>query len=216
MTNDSYDRIVEAATRLFAQKGYHGISMRDIAREVGLHVATVQQHVGSKEHLYEEVFRRQYEEDHRVIMTCLGEYPGWEIAMRKDADELRLFLKEVWRRLIARLEDTPELVRLWTYRWLERGELALDIDKKYSLSLYQIEVDALSGAEQNGVVISNRSQVLIWLSGFVWLQMGYFTGRNLISDLGEGDPFSRENLNEFYKFLDRYVDQMIDFKLPQS
>ena len=212
MANDSSERIVKAATRLFAMRGYHGTSMRDIAREVLLTVATVQQHAGSKEMLYREVFRRQYEAEHNIITSSLEAYDekGRDLLYRS-SPLLRQLLKDVWKKLIDRFRDSPELVRLWTYRWLESSEPTLDIDQKYSMSLYQIELDAIGQAQQQGAITSSRLEVLIWLSGFAWLQMGFFTGRNLVRDTGETDPFGPNSIAAFYKFLDRYVDLMIDF-----
>lgn len=212
MAKDSSERIISAATRLFALKGFHGTSMREIARAVGLTVATVQQHAGSKEMLYCEVFRRQYEIDHQIITSSLGEFDEERLdELCRDAPRLRQFLKDVWIKLIDRFRETPELVRLWTYRWLERDELALDIDQKFSTSLYQIELGVIHKAQQYGTITSDWLEILIWTSGFAWLQMGFFTGRNLIRDLEVNDPFGPEAISSFYAFLDHYVDSMIQY-----
>ena len=47
----SRERILEEATRLFVANGYHGISMREIAAEVGLSKAGLYYHFTDKEHL---------------------------------------------------------------------------------------------------------------------------------------------------------------------
>ena len=212
MPSDSNERIITAATKLFALKGYHGTSMRDIAREVNLTVATVQQHAGSKEMLYCEVFSRQYELDHQIIASSLAAYDEEGLdQLCQDPPLLRRFIKDVWMKLIDRFLETPELVRLWTYRWLERDELTLDIDQKYSTSLYQLELGVIQKAQQYGTIISNWPEILIWTSGFAWLQMGFFTGRNLIRDLEADDPFSPESIASFHAFLDHYVDSMIQY-----
>jgi AcrR family transcriptional regulator len=212
MAKDSSERIVIAATRLFAMKGYYGTSMRDIAHEVGLTVATVQQHAGSKEMLYREVFRRQYEVDHDIITTSLDSYDEKDRELLcLSAPMLRQLLKEVWKKMIDRFRDSPELVRLWTYRWLESNEINIDIDQKYSMSLYQIELETISQAQRNGIITSSQLEVLIWMSGFAWFQTGFFTGRNLIRDAGATDPFSPDSIAAFYTFLERYVDLMIQY-----
>lgn len=43
--------ILAAASELFAERGYHGASMRDIARSVGLQMASLYHHFGSKQEL---------------------------------------------------------------------------------------------------------------------------------------------------------------------
>lgn len=48
--------ILLAAERLFAQRGYHAVSMRDIATEAGVPVALVSYHYGGKQELYHAIF----------------------------------------------------------------------------------------------------------------------------------------------------------------
>lgn len=207
---DSYDRIIEAATRLFAQKGYHGTTMREIAREVGLHVATVQQHVTSKDLLYKEVFRRQYEQEYAIIQRTLVQYQNQEDALAENPEILKKFLGDAWKAMNGRFAQEPHLVRLWVYRLLERDELALELDKEYSLSLFQIGLDQVENTRQAGAINPERIMVLLWLSDFAWLQMGYFAGRNLVADLEQGNPLDPKVLDKFYAFLDMYVDRMLD------
>ncbi|MCE5333261.1 MAG: TetR/AcrR family transcriptional regulator [Desulfobacteraceae bacterium] len=52
------ERIVEAAMRLFSEKGLCGTSMREITEEAGVNLASVNYHFGSKEGLIAEVFLR--------------------------------------------------------------------------------------------------------------------------------------------------------------
>ena len=54
------ERLLAAATELFAQHGFHGTSIRDIAERAGANVAAGHYHYGSKEGLYLEVLRAQF------------------------------------------------------------------------------------------------------------------------------------------------------------
>ena len=54
------DRLVAAATELFAEHGFHGTTMRDIAECAGANLAAVNYHYGSKKALYLEVMRVQF------------------------------------------------------------------------------------------------------------------------------------------------------------
>ena len=47
--------ILEAAQRLFAARGYHGASIRDIVQACGVSNAALYYHFGSKQNLYSEV-----------------------------------------------------------------------------------------------------------------------------------------------------------------
>jgi AcrR family transcriptional regulator len=54
------DRLLDAAGELFAARGFHGTSIRDIAEAAGANVAAGHYHYGSKEGLYLEVLRAQF------------------------------------------------------------------------------------------------------------------------------------------------------------
>ncbi|MEM7518042.1 MAG: CerR family C-terminal domain-containing protein [Planctomycetota bacterium] len=52
------DQLLEVAERLFAERGYDSVSVREITTEVGANVAAVSYHFGSKRDLYLESVRR--------------------------------------------------------------------------------------------------------------------------------------------------------------
>lgn len=53
------DRLLDAAEQLFAENGFDGTSVRDIASAAGCNIAAVNYYFGSKDRLYTEVWRRQ-------------------------------------------------------------------------------------------------------------------------------------------------------------
>lgn len=57
-TRNSRQDVVAAAGRLFAQRGYHGTSMRDLGNELGLLGSSLYSHVTSKEDLLVDVVER--------------------------------------------------------------------------------------------------------------------------------------------------------------
>jgi AcrR family transcriptional regulator len=54
---ETRERILEAAQRLFSERGLDATSVRDITSDAGCNVAAVNYHFGSKENLYVEAFR---------------------------------------------------------------------------------------------------------------------------------------------------------------
>ncbi len=52
------ERLLQAATRLFADNGYHGASVRDICNLAGANPGAVSYHFGGKRQLYRAVLRR--------------------------------------------------------------------------------------------------------------------------------------------------------------
>lgn len=64
--------IVEIAASLFARKGYHGTSMRDIGREVGVHAGSLYVHIQSKEDLLEAIVHSIMERSERDMEEILA------------------------------------------------------------------------------------------------------------------------------------------------
>lgn len=54
------DRILEAAHRIFAQKGFRAATVFDIVSEAGANQASINYHFGGKEKLYHEVLRYSF------------------------------------------------------------------------------------------------------------------------------------------------------------
>ena len=68
---DTRDRFLAAALRLFAEKGFYGASMDQIAKELGLTKQALIHHFGSKEKLYGAVLAQISEH----LLSALGEAP---------------------------------------------------------------------------------------------------------------------------------------------
>ncbi|MDH4247916.1 MAG: TetR family transcriptional regulator [Deltaproteobacteria bacterium] len=52
------DAILDAAESLMSQRGYHSVSLREIAREAGVNVGSVTYHYGTKENLLTQIYER--------------------------------------------------------------------------------------------------------------------------------------------------------------
>jgi len=53
--DETRDRVLKAAARLFAERGFNHVSIRDICKEAGSNVASVNYHFGDKLGLYREL-----------------------------------------------------------------------------------------------------------------------------------------------------------------
>lgn len=61
VANDRFEQTREHALQLFASKGYHAVSMRELAASLGLTVGSLYNHVESKEALLLEFIEELYE-----------------------------------------------------------------------------------------------------------------------------------------------------------
>jgi AcrR family transcriptional regulator len=74
-TRNSRQDVVRAAGRLFADRGYHGTSMRDLGKELGLLGSSLYSHVSSKQDLLVEVVEegaRLFEESAAKALSSGG------------------------------------------------------------------------------------------------------------------------------------------------
>ncbi|RKY05309.1 MAG: hypothetical protein DRP56_09065 [Planctomycetota bacterium] len=58
---DTQNRLLDAAEALFCEKGFDGVSVRELTAAAGCNVAAVNYYFGGKDKLYAEMFRRQFE-----------------------------------------------------------------------------------------------------------------------------------------------------------
>ena len=54
-TTNRKEQIMEIATRLFHEKGYHATSMRHLAEQMGMEAASLYNHIASKDELLQQI-----------------------------------------------------------------------------------------------------------------------------------------------------------------
>lgn len=67
------EKVLSAAERLFAEDGFEGVSIRDIAREAGVSLSVVGFHGGSKDDLFLTIFQRRAETLNHARREALAE-----------------------------------------------------------------------------------------------------------------------------------------------
>ena len=137
--------LTRQAARLFAEKGYHGTSIGDLAEAMGVQKGSLYAHIDSKEDLLWEVAREGAAAFHAALDSVPDEAPAIERVraalrahLRIVADQLdvaTVFIRE-WRYLDgARREEFLGERRRYEERFRalfregrERGELRTDLD----------------------------------------------------------------------------------------
>ena len=120
-------RLLDAAERLFAKRGYHGVSIRDITDAAKLDVALVNYHFGNKRALLTSVFERRAEVLNRERMERLEAvriHAGGTLELESVLNAFMepLILRSIrggrgWKAyfaLVAQVNNSPELSALMT------------------------------------------------------------------------------------------------------
>jgi TetR/AcrR family transcriptional regulator len=120
------DRIVETAMRAFAERGYQGARVEDIATELGIAKGSVFQHFGSKAGLFLAAYRRAAES-----------LPAWLDAPREVRDE------GFWAVLSYWLERTQHLIHEdWVpYRVSLVGNYGTDLELRREINRFLVSED---------------------------------------------------------------------------
>jgi AcrR family transcriptional regulator len=128
--SEARDRVLEAAERLFAEKGYAALTLRDIAAEVGIRHASLYHHVpGGKPELFVEVTERNLNR-HRA---------GLEAAIAGAGPELRRQLYAAADWLLS--QPPMDLLRM------VRTDM-VEIDPKHVARLSRLAYESLLGPVQ--------------------------------------------------------------------
>jgi AcrR family transcriptional regulator len=76
-TSEARERLLEAAERLFAEKGYAAVKLKDVAAALGIAHASLYHHVpGGKEQLFVEVMERHFLRHQHGIEAALAPHAG--------------------------------------------------------------------------------------------------------------------------------------------
>ena len=103
--SDTRERLLDAATEVFAERGYEAATVREICRRAQANVAAVNYYFGDKKQLYAAIFDRVFElvGKHRVPFLHRDAPP---------AARLRVFLQSLFGQLFCRDEDTETCLRV--------------------------------------------------------------------------------------------------------
>lgn len=96
---DTREQILEAAWKLFAEKGFEDVSVRDVTNEAGVNLASVSYHFGGKEGLIQETVKR-----------CMNPINEYRLRLYKEAVEKSGGAKNVSLRDIANALMRPAVM----------------------------------------------------------------------------------------------------------
>jgi AcrR family transcriptional regulator len=140
--SDGRARLIKTAFALFAEKGFDGVSVRDIAKASSVSIGLITHHFGSKEGLREAVnehFIAQFEEvfEEGVPRASEESYAAWiDGWLSRHQDEWRVTGRYLRRALLedsewgaALFERFYKFVQTWIVRADARGEIRSDVDR---------------------------------------------------------------------------------------
>ncbi len=142
-TLDTAGRIVTAATRLFAEKGYDGVSIKEISESAEVNIAAVNYHFESKEKLFRHIID-QFISDILVLSRKTLLPPQSPV-------ELRVRLEVYIRQTIEAMMNQPDVFSIMQ-REMERSDHVI---QQTILKNRVALIEFLTQAKKNGLLASD-------------------------------------------------------------
>lgn len=175
------DQILDEALRCFAERGYDGTSLNDIAAGVGIRRPSLLHHFPSKEALYGDVFEQLMSDWLERLETAIATpAQGWDKA------EL------VLRAALDLFAETPDYVRIMRREALDGG-VHLGIDLSGVLRpMFDAAAEYLDAQMDAGLFQRLDSRQLL-ITGYGAI-LSYFSDAPFIDGLLDDDAMRKENV----------------------
>lgn len=188
------DRILDVAEALFAEKGFAGTSMRDIAARADLTAASLYNHFAGKDALYTAVLERGI----RPLVDLMQ-----QLAAR---DEREAAVDEVLRSVMEHLSRRPHLPRLIHHEAVAGGT-----------HIARLARDWVRPLMEHGLAEMKRDETPAWepdeyglvIANWIHLVLGHFALAPLFREVLDDDPLSPEMLERQTRILRKFARRLM-------
>jgi AcrR family transcriptional regulator len=161
------DEIAGVAGRLFAERGYHGTSLADVAEQLGIQKASLYHHIDSKEDLLWDLAAAGA----ATFQAALDEIPEDAPALEK----LRLALRGHLRVVAEQLDTATVFTREWRSLTGERRERFVAERRRYEQRIRDLFRDGVEGGElRTDLDLATAGLLLLSAANwaYTWLRPG--------------------------------------------
>jgi TetR/AcrR family transcriptional regulator, cholesterol catabolism regulator len=159
--------LTREAARLFAEKGYHGTSIGDLAKALGVQKASLYSHIDSKQDLLYETMRDGADAFHAALDAIPETLPAVE--------KIRLALRGHLHVVADQLDVATVFVREWRYLEGDRRDEILAERRRYEERVRDLFREGRELGELRSD-LDDASAALLALSAanwaYTWLQAG--------------------------------------------
>lgn len=187
-------RLLQAAQELFARKGFHATSTREITRRAKANAASLYFHWRTKESLYLAVYQRFFEKSLQMRRRVLERIEEGMRA-RRSPEEV---LFPVADGIFDFFEANADFGRLNFHRMLEGGPLAKQVEEQFESPFYQAAAQLYQRLTEEGFMQVN-DPVFLPFSLEVQLDLYFVNPERLERASGVSGAALRERMREHFR-----------------
>ncbi len=182
------ERILDAAEALFAERGYEGTTLRDVAARVGLRIPSLYNHFDSKDSLYAAVLER----DLGPLLRLLGE-------MVEQARDASSAAEQTIEAVVKVLAARPGVARLVQHETLSGGQRLTPMLREFIAPIF---AHGHEMAQDRALAAGWREEdVPLLVLAMYHVVVGFFTMTPLTGDLDETDVPAERAVARQKRFL---------------
>ena len=149
------DKLIKAGTSLFADKGYHETSVRDIAKLAGVNPSLINYHFGGKEELYRTILEESGISSSTRFHRILGEVDSRE--------EFHFRFKMVIEELVKGSIHNFDIQRIIEQVIHNRNDIGEEVFKERHFSILQNIIGFIASAQSKGYIRDDIEPKLVGL-----------------------------------------------------
>lgn len=182
--NDCRKRIMDTATRLFAERGLNGVSIRELSTAAGVSISMISYHFGGKESLYSSVLQEQFS-----TFEHIEELKG----IADPLDKIEGYIR--WT--ITRHRNNPYLLRYYTSELTNPTQYFTPVVQPAIKSVIRFLIEAVEDGISNNQFRKelNAADTVLAMAGMVNY---YFLSKLATQDIVSHSPERDEELIRHY------------------
>jgi TetR/AcrR family transcriptional regulator len=168
---DTRDRVLQVAQALFAERGYRGTSLRDIAKRIGIRAPSLLHHFPSKQQLYLAVLDKMFES-----LEDAANAIAWGRESRQER------MRQAIGDTIDFIASRPDFVRIMWKEMADESGVGRQVLKRRLPPLFSIAVNFIFRGQRDGEFRTEVDPL-----HFMWslnsITIGYFTTAAMVRRL---------------------------------
>ena len=171
--------ILLAAEHVFAEKGFKGTTIREVARRAGVANSLIFYYFKDKDVLYEAVFQHAFDQFEDLLQQSLG----------TELDHLTK-LKKIIFACIDLSSKHRNMMKMTTRELLDNGNVAEKLNKNFFEPLYDVAIKFFEEGKKEALF--RDIDPLHFLHSMIGMLAFYFISDPFFKSVGDRDPYGPE------------------------